>query len=225
MEIVPIAHIESDFPTKFGIPRQSGLAPLTRAVVVFEDAYAVAEAVRGLAEFSHIWLIWGFSEAVRPDWSPTVRPPRLGGNVRQGVFATRSPFRPNSLALSSVLLERVEIDAHGRPRLHVRGADLMSGTPIYDIKPYLTTTDCHPEARGGFVDEHQHYGVAVEIPESVAASIPAEDLEALRQVLAQDPRPAYHNDPQRVYGFRFAQYEVKFRVKGELLSVLQVQKA
>lgn len=222
MEIVPVAHIESEFPTKFGIPRQSGLAPATRAVVVFEDDYAVAEAVRGLAEFSHNWLIWGFSEAVRSDWSPTVRPPRLGGNTRLGVFATRSPFRPNSLALSSVLLERVEIDAHGRPRLHVRGADLMDGTPIYDIKPYLTTTDCHPDAKGGFVDEHSHYGVTVEFPEEVVSRLPAEDVEALRQVLAQDPRPAYHADSQRVYGFNFGKYEVKFRVEDEVLRVISL---
>lgn len=223
MDITPIAHIHSSFPTKFGIPRQSGLAPATRATVVFEDAFAIAEAVRGLEAFTHLWLIWGFSEALRDGWSPTVRPPRLGGNTRLGVFATRSPFRPNNLGLSSVKLEKVEIDTHGKPFLHVRGADLMDGTPIYDIKPYLTTTDCHPEAHDGFVAEHGKYGVMVEISEALGKCIPADELEGLKQILAQDPRPAYHNDPERIYGFMYGKFEIKFTVKGEVLTVTDVK--
>lgn len=222
MEISPIAHIHSAFASKFGVPRQSGLAPSTRATIIFEEEYAVAEAVRGLESFSHIWLVWEFSEAVRNSWSPTVRPPRLGGNTRLGVFATRSPFRPNFLGLSSVKLERVEIDSHGHPILHILGADLMDGTPIYDIKPYLTTTDCHPEANDGFVAMHDKYGVEVVIPDDIAKKIPAADLTSLQEVLSQDPRPAYHNDSQRVYGFIYNQLEVKFQVVGDTLTVVSI---
>lgn len=222
MEISPIAHIHSAFSTKFGVPRQSGLAPSTRATIIFEEEYAVAEAVRGLEAFSHIWLVWGFSEAVRHSWSPTVRPPRLGGNTRLGVFATRSPFRPNFLGLSSVKLERIEIDRHGHPILHVLGADLMDGTPIYDIKPYLTTTDCHPDANDGFVADHDKYGVTVIIPDELSQKIPSTDLDGLQEVLAQDPRPAYHNDAQRVYGFIYNKMEVKFQVDGDTLTVISI---
>lgn len=221
--ITPIAHIRSEFPTKFGIPRQSGLVPELRADIVFEPEFAVPEAVRGLADFSHLWLIWGFSAAEREGWSPTVRPPRLGGNTRMGVFATRSPFRPNGLGLSSVRIEAVET-VDGVPVVRVSGADLMNGTPIYDIKPYLTTTDCHPEAHDGFVGEHGSYGVTVVLPDELAPEMPASEREALRGVLAQDPRPAFHNDPARVYGFPFGDYEVKFRVEGDVLTVVSVDK-
>ena len=221
MEIVPIAHIHSDFPTKFGIPRQSGLAPSLRSIIEFVEPFGSMEAVRGLSEFSHLWLIWSFSENVEKGWTPTVRPPRLGGNQRMGVFATRSTFRPNALGLSSVKLERVEMDAHGRPLLQVLGADLMDGTPIYDIKPYLTTTDCHPEAIDGFVATHQHEKAEVIIPEVIIRQIPCELLPALQEVLAQDPRPAYHNDPERIYGFEFGHWEIKFKVDGRTLTVVE----
>lgn len=222
MEIVPIAHIHSSFPTKFGIPRQSGLAPSLRSTIEFVEPFGSMEAVRGLSEFSHLWLIWSFSENVEKGWTPTVRPPRLGGNQRMGVFATRSTFRPNALGLSSVKLERVEIDAHGRPVLHVLGADLMDGTPIYDIKPYLTTTDCHPDAIDGFVATHRHVAVQVVIPDEIAKKIPAELLHGLREVLAQDPRPAYHHDPERVYGFPFGAFDIQFKVNEETLTVVGI---
>lgn len=221
MEIVPIAHIHSDFPTKFGIPRQSGLAPSLRSIIEFVEPFGSMEAVRGLSEFSHLWLIWSFSENVEKGWTPTVRPPRLGGNQRMGVFATRSTFRPNALGLSSVKLERVEMDAHGHPLLLVLGADLMDGTPIYDIKPYLTTTDCHPDAIDGFVATHQHEKAEVIIPEDIIQQIPSELLPALREVLAQDPRPAYHHDPERIYGFPFGNIEIKFKVADGTLTVTE----
>ena len=222
MEIVPIAHIHSAFPTKFGIPRQSGLAPSLRSTIEFVEPFGSMEAVRGLSEFSHLWLIWSFSENVEKGWTPTVRPPRLGGNQRMGVFATRSTFRPNALGLSSVKLERVEIDAHGRPLLHVLGADLMDGTPIYDIKPYLTTTDCHPDAIDGFVATHRHVAVQVVIPDEIAKKIPAELLHGLREVLAQDPRPAYHHDPERGYGFPFGAFDIQFKVNEDTLTVVGI---
>ena len=221
--IVPIAHIHSHFPTKFGIPRQSGLVPELESEIVFEPEFAVPEVVRGLSDFSHLWLIWGFSAAEREGWSPTVRPPRLGGNTRMGVFATRSPFRPNGLGLSSVRLLSVSTDG-GVPTVRVAGADLMDGTPIYDIKPYLTTTDCHPEARDGFVAQNSSYGVTVNLPDDLAPEMPDPMRSALRGVLAQDPRPAFHNDPERVYGFPFGNYEVRFRVEGEVLTVISVEK-
>ena len=220
--ITPIAHIRSDFPTKFGIPRQSGLVPSLKATIVFEPDFAVQEAVRGLQDFSHIWLIWGFSEAVREGWSPTVRPPRLGGNSRMGVFATRSPFRPNNLGLSSVKLDSVEMSANGAPVLHISGADLLDGTPIYDIKPYLTTTDCHPEAVDGFVAASGDYTLDVVVPENVGRMLSDEECHTLREVLAQDPRPAYQHQPDRIYGFRFSKYEVKFKVEGKVLTVVEI---
>ena len=218
-----IARIQSELPTKFGIPRQSGLAEHLRSVIVFEPEYRVPEAVRGLEEFSHIWLIWQFSEAVRDDWSPTVRPPRLGGNTRMGVFATRSPFRPNHIGLSSVKLEKVEIDEKLGPVLFVSGADLMDGTPIYDIKPYLPYTDSHPEATGGFTGNEKPELLNVEIPDALLSRIPTVHRAALTEILAQDPRPHYHNDPDRIYGFPFAGMEVRFRVDGGVVKVVEVE--
>lgn len=221
--IKPIAHICSDFPGKFGIPRQSGLVPALHAAIIFEPEYRNADALRGLEEFSHIWLIWEFSEAVRDTWSPTVRPPRLGGNVRKGVFATRSPFRPNPIGLSSVRLESIEWETEQGAVLHVSGADLMDQTPIYDIKPYLPYVDSHPEAAGGFADVHKNDILSVSIPERWKSVIPEEHLEALNGVLENDPRPAYQDDPERVYGFVFAGMEVRFTVKDEILEVCGIQ--
>lgn len=219
-----IARIHSDFSTKFGIPRQSGLVEALRARVVFEPEYRVPEAVRGLEEFSHIWLIWQFSQAVREDWSPTVRPPRLGGNRRLGVFATRSPFRPNALGLSVVGLERVEIDHALGPVLHVTGADLLDGTPIYDVKPYIPYADARPEALGGFTDRTPRRRLEVRCPEALLERVPPEKREALLGVLAEDPRPSYQSDPARVYGMAFGGVEVKFTVAGETLTVVSVEK-
>lgn len=218
----PIAHIETDFPTKFGIPRQSGIIESLQGRIIFEPDYRNAEAVRGLEEFSHIWLIWEFSEAVRDTWSPTVRPPRLGGNVRKGVFATRSPFRPNPIGLSSVKLERIEIDPKLGPVLHVSGADLMDGTPIYDIKPYIAYTDSHPEAISGFALKPAEYLLEVDFPKELLEKIAPEKRESLIEVLAHDPRPQYQDDPERVYGMEFGGMEVKFRVENRQLIVLEV---
>ena len=217
-----IARIHTDFPTKFGIPRQSGIVASLQGRIVFEPEYRIAEAVRGLEEFSHLWLIWEFSEAVREDWSPTVRPPRLGGNVRKGVFATRSPFRPNPIGLSSVKLEHIEIDPKLGPVLHVTGADLMDGTPIYDIKPYIAYTDSHPDAVSGFASKPAEYLLEVNFPEELLQIIHETQRESLIDVLAHDPRPQYHDDPERVYGMRFGNMEVKFKVEGLLLSVVSV---
>lgn len=220
----PIAHIHSDFPTKFGIPRQSGIVSALRASVIFEPEYRIPDALRGLEEFSHIWLIWEFSEAVRETWSPTVRPPRLGGNTRKGVFSTRSPFRPNPIGLSSVRLESIEWDTKQGPILHITGADLMDGTPIYDIKPYIPYADSHPDASGGFTDLHRADRLQVRIPDEWRKLISPEQLEPLTGVLAHDPRPAYHNDPERIYGFPFAGMEVKFRVREQILEVCGIEK-
>ena len=217
-----IARIHSDFPTKFGIPRQSGLVEALRARIVFDPEFRNPDALRGIEGFSHLWLIWQFSQAVRPDWSPTVRPPRLGGNTRMGVFATRSPFRPNALGLSSVRLERVDYEGQDGPALVVAGADLMDGTPIFDIKPYLRYGDCHPEASGGFTDAQERKLLAVEFPEPWLARVPEEKREALRGVLANDPRPSYQHDPERVYGMTFAGLEVRFRVADGTLTVVEV---
>lgn len=218
-----IAHIKSDFPTKFGIPRQSGLAE-TQARVVFTPAYRNADALRGLEDFSHIWLIWGFSEARRAQWSPTVRPPRLGGNARMGVFATRSPYRPNPLALSCVELAGIEQSGQGAVLL-VRGADLMDGTPIYDIKPYLPYTDCRSDATGGFAAQAPQARLQVEFAEELLERIPQEKRAALLEILAQDPRPAYQNDPARIYGMRFADFELHFRVSDGVLQLLALDAA
>ncbi len=222
MELQVIARIHTELPEKFGVPRQSGLVPQLRGRVVFEPAFRNPDALRGLEEFSHIWLIWQFSEAVRSDWSPTVRPPRLGGNRRMGVFATRSPFRPNALGLSSVALERIELDPVLGPVLHVAGADLMDGTPIYDIKPYLAYTDSHPQARGGFTDGLAHQPLRVDCEEALLERLPEESRAGLVGVLAGDPRPRYQDDPQRVYGLSFAGYNVRFRVEGDVARVLDI---
>ena len=208
-----IARIHNDFPTKFGLPRQSGLAPSLRSKIVFEPAFRVPEALRGLEGFSHIWLIWGFSES--EGWSPTVRPPRLGGNVRMGVFATRSPFRPNPIGLSSVRLEGIETDGESGLVLIVTGADLMDGTPIYDIKPYLPGVDAHPEATDGFVGAHPQTLLTVELDPSLTAALSAGQQAALREILAQDPRPAYHAgqpDSGRIYGLSYAGRDIHFTV-------------
>ena len=217
-----IAKIRTDFPTKFGIPRQSGIIGSLQGTIVFEPEFRVAEAVRGLEEFSHLWLIWEFSEAVRDTWSPTVRPPRLGGNVRKGVFATRSPFRPNPIGLSCVKLERIEIDPKLGPVIHVSGADLMDGTPIYDIKPYIAYTDSHPDAVSGFASKPAEYLLEVDFPEELLRKVPESQRESLVDVLAHDPRPQYHEDPERIYGMSFADLEIKFKVNGMKLSVLAV---
>ena len=217
-----IARVHSDFPTKFGIPRQSGLVDSLRARVVFEPEFRVSEAVRGLEDFSHIWLIWQFSQAVRQDWSPTVRPPRLGGNRRLGVFASRSPFRPNALGLSVVRLERVEPDGALGPVLHVAGADLLDGTPVYDVKPYLPYADARPEALGGFTARTPRRRLEVRCPEELLARAPEAKREALLGVLAEDPRPSYQSDPERVYGMAFAGMEVRFTVAGETLTVVEI---
>ncbi len=222
MEITPIAHIRSDFPEKFGIPRQSGLVEELTATIVFAPAYRDPSALRGLEGFSHLWLIWEFSQTRQGRWSPTVRPPRLGGNKRLGVFATRSPFRPNPLGLSCVRLLEVGQDDESGPVLLVAGADLMDGTPIYDIKPYLPYADCKPEALGGFAARPKGADLAVECPAAVLAAVPDDKRTALLAVLAQDPRPQYQNDPDRVYGMTFAGLEVKFRVAGDRLTVTEI---
>lgn len=219
-----IATIHTDFKEKFGIPRQSGLVKELEAVIVFEPEYRNPDAFRGIEEFSHLWLLWEFSRSIREGWSPTVRPPRLGGNKRVGVFATRSPFRPNEIGLSSVELLRVEYYPKEGPLLYVAGADLMDGTPIFDIKPYLPYADSHPEARGGFSDEYRDYHLEVDFPEELLTMIPEQKREALRGVLAHDPRPSYQEDSERIYGMKFAGYEIKFWVKGKRLFVCDVTK-
>lgn len=217
-----IARIHTDFKTKFGIPRQSGVVEELKGEIVFEPEFRNPDAVRGLDEWSHIWLIWQFSENLRADWSPTVRPPRLGGNTHVGVFATRSPFRPNAIGLSSVKLDGIELDTERGPVLHVSGADLMDGTPIFDIKPYLPYADSHPDATGGFVDKTEFKTLNVIIPEELKNIIPGEKLDALTGVLENDPRPHYHNDPERIYGFEFAGMEIHFKVCGDTLSVTDI---
>ena len=219
-----IAHIQTDFPTKFGIPRQSGLVKELEGRIVFTPPYRNPDAVRGLEGFSHIWLIWQFSESVREGWSATVRPPRLGGNVRMGVFATRSPFRPNPIGLSSVRLLGVEQSAELGPVLRVAGADLMDGTPIFDIKPYIPLSDCNPEATGGFSPRDNAPLLEVDFPEGLLSQIPERARSALMGVLAQDPRPAYQKDPCRRYGVPFAGYDVRFTVEDSVLRVVEVER-
>lgn len=221
MQVIAIMH--SSFPAKFGIPRQSGLVAELRSTVVFEPEYRNPDALRGLEDFSHLWLLWSFSQAKRAQWSPTVRPPRLGGNTRMGVFATRSPFRPNPIGLSSVKLEGIEIHPTLGPVLHVSGADLLDGTPIFDIKPYLAYTDSHPEALGGFTSGYQGYRLEVDFPPALLEKVPSEERAALTGVLAQDPRPAYQDDPTRVYGMAFGALEVKFTVRNGVLTVVAVE--
>ena len=224
MTLKVIAHIHTAFPTKFGIPRQSGLVDSLRGEIVFTPEYRSPDAVRGLEDFSHIWLVWQFSGAVRESWSPTVRPPRLGGNTRMGVFATRSPFRPNALGLSSVKLLKVEPNTPQGPVLTVGGADLLDGTPIFDIKPYLPYVDAHPDARGGFTDTTKFYTLQVQAEPEVLEQIPADKRDALLGVLRSDPRPSYQHDPERLYGLSFGGVEVKFKVDGDVLTVVSTGK-
>lgn len=220
-----IARIHTDFKEKFGIPRQSGLVNETLARIAFEPEYRVKEALRGIEQFSHLWLIWEFSEAKRESWSPTVRPPRLGGNKRMGVFATRSPYRPNPIGLSSVRLIKVEhTDALG-DTLIVSGADLLDGTPIYDIKPYLAFTDSHPDAVSGFADERKDYASTVIIPESVSAGIPERRLSEIEALLKEDPRPSYRDDKDREYGMSYAGYEISFVATDNTLTVISIKKS
>ena len=218
-----VARMRSDFPSKFGIPRQSGLVTELNSTIVFEPEFRNPDALRGIEGFSHLWLIWEFSAAVRKEWSPTVRPPRLGGNTRVGVFATRSPFRPNPLGLSCVKLEGVELNTPEGPVLHVSGADLMDGTPIFDIKPYVPYADCHPEAKEGFAPAPIRQ-LEVSFPHPLLELVPQNRREALQGVLACDPRPSYQDDPARIYGMSFAGLEVSFRVEGNQLFVLSVTK-
>lgn len=218
-----IGHIETDFKEKFGIPRQSGLVKESRGRIVFEKEYNVPEAFRGLEDFSHIWVLWQFSEAVRETWSPTVRPPLLGGNKRMGVFATRSPFRPNSVGLSVLKLDGVEYSEKEGVILHVSGADLLDGTPIYDIKPYLPYADSIPDAVGGFTESLEERRLEVEFSDDLLQKVNEGKREALRAVLAADPRPSYQNDPEREYGMHFAEYEVRFKVEGKVLTVTNVE--
>lgn len=222
-----IGHIYTDFPTKFGIPRQSGLASSLTGVIRFTSAYRNPDALRGIEDFSHLWLLWLFSEAVREGdcerFTPTVRPPRLGGNEKKGVFATRSPFRPNPIGLSSVKLEGIRIEENGEAVLIVSGADLMNGTPILDIKPYLPFTDSHPDAVGGFADKRFEYRLEVAFPDELLSKLPKDKHAAILEILAEDPRPAYQDDPDRVYGFPFAGHEICFTVKDGTLTVLWVE--
>ena len=218
-----IAKIHTDFKEKFGIPRQSGIADELEGKIVFEPEYRVREAIRGIEDFSHLWLIWQFSEAVREDWSPTVRPPRLGGNKRVGVFATRAPYRPNPIGLSSVRLLRVEHTEGEGDVLIVSGADLLDGTPIYDIKPYLAYTDSHENAIGGFADPVREYGLKVVFCKELLSKIRISKQNALIKILEHDPRPSYQKDTEREYGFKFSYYEIFFKVDGDTLTVTRVE--
>lgn len=217
-----IAKMKSDFPSKFGIPRQSGLVQQLRSTIVFEPEYRNSDTLRGLEDFSHLWIIWQFSEAVRADWSPTVRPPRLGGNTRMGVFATRSPFRPNHLGLSSVRLLGAEHTKEFGTVLHVAGADLMDGTPIFDIKPYIPYGDCHPDATGGFTTGAGDFLLNVDFPDALLAILPENKREAAIGVLSHDPRPSYQRKPDRVYGLNFAGFDIRFTVEEDILHVKEV---
>ena len=223
MELEQIARVHTDFPAKFGIPRQSGMVSALTGEIVFESRFRNPDALRGIEQFSHLWILWGFSEVKRENWTATVRPPRLGGNERVGVFATRSPFRPNPVGLSCVELLGVMWDDPRGPVLKIGGVDMMDGTPVYDIKPYVPHADCRPEAVGGFSDQHRDDRLRVEFPEELLEKIPADKREALTGVLAGDPRPSYQDDPQRIYGFAFAGLEVKFRVAGDCLTVTDVE--
>ena len=219
-----IARMHSDFATKFGIPRQSGLVEELKSTIVFEPEFRNPDTLRGIEDFSHLWIIWQFSEAVRTEWSPTVRPPRLGGNTRLGVFATRSPFRPNSLGLSSVKLLGVEKTEKYGTVLHVGGADLMDGTPIFDIKPYSPYGDSHPDATGGFTDTAGDFLLEVNFPEELLNVLPEDKRDAAMGVLSHDPRPSYQRKPGRIYGLTFAGYDIRFTVEDDILTVTEVQK-
>ena len=225
VNIQVIARMRSDFATKFDIPRQSGLVQELRSTIVFEPEFRNSDALRGMEDFSHLWIIWQFSEAVRTGWSPTVRPPRLGGNTRMGVFATRSPFRPNNLGLSSVKFLGLEETEEFGTVIHVGGADLMDGTPIFDIKPYIPYGDCHPDATGGFTDHAGEFLLNVDFPEELLHILPESKREAAVGVLSHDPRPSYQKDPQRIYGLTFGGYDIRFRVEGEVLTVIEVKQA
>lgn len=217
-----IAHIQTDLKTKFGVPRQCGLVEALKGRIVFTPRYREPEALRGLEDFSHIWLIWEFSRAVRDEWSPTVRPPRLGGNIRMGVFATRSPFRPNFLGLSCVRLDRIELHGSEGPELHVSGVDLMDGTPIFDIKPYVAYSDSHPEAKGGFTTRLVDRMLSVDFPLKWRTPFSEEQQAAIVGILERDPRPHYHTDPDRVYGMPFAGYDIRFRVRDGVAEIREV---
>lgn len=231
MTIQPIAYIHTEFPEKFGIPRQSGLADQLLGKIVFEPQFRSKEAVRGLEGFDFIWLIWEFSanrrrgteNATAVKWQPTVRPPRLGGNTNMGVFATRSPFRPNPLGLSAVKIDHLDMDTANGPVIWVRGADLMDNTPIYDIKPYITYADSHPQARSGYVDNLEERQLEVIIPESETVKMSSKRLDSLRQILELDPRPSYQDDPERIYGLGFGHYNVRFAVNGKTLTVIDIE--
>ena len=222
MEITPIAHIRTDFGSKFGVPRQSGVVEELRARIVFEPAYRNPDALRGLTDFSHLWLIWHFSEVKQEGWSPTVRPPRLGGNTRMGVFATRSPFRPNPIGLSAVRIVGVDLHTPEGPVITVAGADLMDGTPIFDIKPYIAYADSHPDAKGGFIEGLTDRSVQVVCDESHLVPLSEETRNSLLAVLAHDPRPTYQNDPDRIYGRDFAGHNVRFTVAEGVLTVVEI---
>lgn len=222
--VEPIAYIKTDFSSKFGIPRQSGLVDELEAKIIFEPQYRIPEAFRGLEGYSHVWLLWQFSECADKEWSPTVRPPRLGGNKRMGVFASRSPFRPNSIGLSCVKLISIDETEENGTVLTVSGADLLDGTPIIDVKPYLPYVDSHPEASGGFALQEKEGSLDVVFAAELLSDIPADKQEALKAVLKQDPRPQYQNDPERIYGLEFAGYDVRFKVKENLLTVVEVDK-
>lgn len=219
-----IARMKSDFPSKFGIPRQSGLVEALRSTIIFEPEFRNADALRGIEGYSHLWLIWQFSEAVRQEWSPTVRPPRLGGNTRMGVFATRSPFRPNNLGLSSVKLLGVEQTAQYGTVLHVGGADLMDGTPIFDIKPYIPYSDCHADALGGFTDTADAFLLEVNFPAELLEKLPEDKREAALSLLSHDPRPSYQRKADRVYGLPFAGFDIRFTVDNSRLTVVEIHK-
>lgn len=219
-----IARMQSDFSSKFGIPRQSGLVQELHSTIIFEPEYRNPDALRGLHEFSHLWIIWQFSEAVRDEWSATVRPPRLGGNTRMGVFATRSPFRPNAIGLSCVKILSIEDTKDLGPIIHVAGADLMNGTPILDIKPYIPYADCHPEASGGFTDRANDYLLDVQCSNDFLEMIPEDKRHALIGVLSHDPRPSYQKDSSRIYGLEFSSYNIRFRVEDNTLTVIDIEK-
>lgn len=219
-----IARIKTDFPTKFGIPRQSGLIPELQGKIIFEPEYRNPEALRGIEGYSHLWLLWDFSEVSAENWSPTVRPPRLGGNKRMGVFATRSPYRPNPIGLSSVKLEKITEDPKLGTILHISGADLMNGTPIYDIKPYIAYTDSHPDATGGFSDDVFENTLSVDFPDNLKNQLSEMQINALLKILESDPRPAYKADGDRIYSFEFGDFNIKFSVNQNILTVLSVEK-
>lgn len=218
-----IARVYSDFASKFGIPRQAGLVPALRSVLVWEPEFRNPDMIRGLEGFSHIWIIWNFSANRQSEWSPTVRPPRLGGNQRMGVFATRAPYRPNPIGLSCVRLVEIQKNTPHGPVLILSGADLMNGTPVFDIKPYAPYADCHPEATGGFTEQNDDFQLKVDFPPALLAQIPRQSREALLGILAQDPRPAYQHDPLRTYGVSFGGYNIRFRVQDKCLAVCQVE--